>query len=112
MTWALRMARTARNVSSSGSPGPTPTRRRVPSVVMWGSWFGDRPLGDGKSGTQDALAADGVEAGDIDADELAAEAGLAGIEGLFGIEGDGIGDEAAAGAERGPAGVEQRFIGN
>src|SRR4051812_11881249 len=97
MTCALRMARTARSVSSSGSPGPTPTRRRVPSVVMWGSWFGDRPLGHGEARTEDALAADIIEAGDIDADELAAEARLAGIERLFGIEGDGVRDEATAG---------------
>src|SRR4051794_9334179 len=108
MTWALRMARTARSVSSSGSPGPTPTRRRVPSVVMWGSWLGDRPLGHGEARTEHTLAADIVEVGDVDANELPPEAGLAGVEGLFGIEGNGIGDEAAAGAERGPAGVKQR----
>jgi hypothetical protein len=67
-------------------------------------------LSDGHAGAQDAVGADSVEHGNFEADQFAAEAGLARVKSLFTIDGDGVGDKAPTGFEPGPGSLEQWLV--
>ena len=68
------------------------------------------PLGDRHRRTKRLLAADRVEALDGEAGQRSAELALRGEHRLLGIEGDGVGNDAAAWLERGVGLVDERRV--